>query len=170
MRPACKSPGPAAANRIWRTNGHWNRQCLQTSHRVDCSDYVSYINKWYPKLYQIWCVLNDDTICFFFNVYTTIFFLNVVFFLFNILSYFKTNTSYYFFQTKWWVFVLNVKFYEMFLWHVSLQAAAENKLSDLKEKSALGMQYAVHHHNFIDLDIDVAASYIIVPQTGVYRG
>ncbi|XP_075971796.1 vacuolar protein sorting 13C isoform X2 [Anticarsia gemmatalis] len=52
----------------------------------------------------------------------------------------------------------------------TLQAAAENKLSDLKEKSALGMQYAVHHHTFIDLDIDIAASYIIVPQTGVYRG
>ncbi|KAM3967394.1 vacuolar protein sorting 13C isoform 2-T2 [Aphomia sociella] len=52
----------------------------------------------------------------------------------------------------------------------TLQAAAENKLSDLKEKSALGMQYAVHHHTFIDLDIDIAASYIIVPQTGMYKG
>lgn len=52
----------------------------------------------------------------------------------------------------------------------TLQAAAENKLSDLKEKSALGMQYAVHHHTFIDLDIDIAASYIIVPQTGKYKG
>ncbi|XP_023933797.2 intermembrane lipid transfer protein Vps13 isoform X2 [Bicyclus anynana] len=52
----------------------------------------------------------------------------------------------------------------------TLQAAAENKLSDLKEKSALGMQYAVHHHTFIELDIDIAASYIIVPQTGVYTG
>ncbi|CAH2071109.1 unnamed protein product, partial [Iphiclides podalirius] len=52
----------------------------------------------------------------------------------------------------------------------TLQAAAENKLSDLKEKSALGMQYAVHNHTFIDLDIDIAASYIIVPQTGVYTG
>ncbi|XP_013138688.1 PREDICTED: vacuolar protein sorting-associated protein 13C [Papilio polytes] len=52
----------------------------------------------------------------------------------------------------------------------TLQAAAGNKLSDLKEKSALGMQYAVHHHTFIDLDIDIAASYIIVPQTGIYRG
>lgn len=39
----------------------------------------------------------------------------------------------------------------------TLQAVAENKLSDLKEKSALGMQYAVHHHTFIDLDIDIAA-------------
>ncbi|CAH0407407.1 unnamed protein product [Chilo suppressalis] len=52
----------------------------------------------------------------------------------------------------------------------TLQAAAENKLSDLKEKSALGMQYAVHHHTFIELDVDIAASYIIVPQTGKYRG
>ncbi|XP_049694728.2 intermembrane lipid transfer protein Vps13 isoform X2 [Helicoverpa armigera] len=50
----------------------------------------------------------------------------------------------------------------------TLQAVAENKLSDLKEKSALGMQYAVHHHTFIDVDIDIAASYIIVPKTGVY--
>ncbi|XP_039749833.1 vacuolar protein sorting-associated protein 13 isoform X2 [Pararge aegeria] len=52
----------------------------------------------------------------------------------------------------------------------TLQAAAENKLSDLKEKSALGMQYAVHHHTFIELDIDIAASYIIIPQTGIYKG
>ncbi|KAL0832908.1 hypothetical protein ABMA28_001052, partial [Loxostege sticticalis] len=52
----------------------------------------------------------------------------------------------------------------------TLQAAAENKLSDLKEKSALGMQYAVHQHTFIDLDIDIAASYILVPQTGKYKG
>lgn len=60
----------------------------------------------------------------------------------------------------------------MYLWNVfsSLQAAAENKLSDLKEKSALGMQYAVHNHTFIDLDIDIAASYIIVPQNGTYFG
>ncbi|KAI5632189.1 repeating coiled region of VPS13 domain-containing protein [Phthorimaea operculella] len=50
-----------------------------------------------------------------------------------------------------------------------LQAAAGNKLSDLKEKSALGMQYAVHQHTFIDLDVDVAPSYIIIPQTGQYR-
>ncbi|CAG9559724.1 unnamed protein product [Danaus chrysippus] len=52
----------------------------------------------------------------------------------------------------------------------TLQAAAENKLSDLKEKSALGMQYAVHNHTFIDIDIDIAASFIIIPQTGIYRG
>lgn len=51
----------------------------------------------------------------------------------------------------------------------TLQAVAENKLSDLKEKSALGMQYAVHHHTFIDLDIDIAASYIIMPKTGIYN-
>ncbi|CAB3239394.1 unnamed protein product [Arctia plantaginis] len=52
----------------------------------------------------------------------------------------------------------------------TLQAAAENKLSDLKEKSALGMQYAVHNHTFIEIDVNIAASYIIVPQSGVYRG
>ncbi|CAH0605439.1 unnamed protein product [Chrysodeixis includens] len=51
----------------------------------------------------------------------------------------------------------------------TLQAVAENKLSDLKEKSALGMQYAVHQHTFIDVDIDIAASYIIVPKTGIYK-
>ncbi|KAJ2952086.1 hypothetical protein O0L34_g4356 [Tuta absoluta] len=50
-----------------------------------------------------------------------------------------------------------------------LQAAAGNKLSDLKEKSALGMQYAVHQHMFLDLDVDVAPSYIIIPQTGQYK-
>ncbi|KAI8424304.1 hypothetical protein MSG28_002854 [Choristoneura fumiferana] len=52
----------------------------------------------------------------------------------------------------------------------TLQAVAENKLSDLKEKSALGMQYAVHQHTFIELDIDIAASYIVVPHTGKYKG
>ncbi|KAJ8733309.1 hypothetical protein PYW08_001607 [Mythimna loreyi] len=51
----------------------------------------------------------------------------------------------------------------------TLQAAAESKLSEFKEKSALGMQYAVHHHTFIDIDIDIAASYIIVPKTGKYK-
>ncbi|XP_053604237.1 intermembrane lipid transfer protein Vps13 isoform X1 [Plodia interpunctella] len=52
----------------------------------------------------------------------------------------------------------------------TLQVVAGNKLSDLKEKSALGMQYAVQNHTFIDIDIDIAASYIIVPQTGTYKG
>lgn len=52
----------------------------------------------------------------------------------------------------------------------TLQAVAENKLSDLKEKSTLGMQYAVHNHTFIDIDVEFPASYIIVPQTGVYKG
>ncbi|XP_045765599.1 vacuolar protein sorting-associated protein 13 isoform X2 [Maniola jurtina] len=52
----------------------------------------------------------------------------------------------------------------------TLQAVAENKLSDLKEKSTLGMQYAVHHHTFIELDVDIAASFIIIPKTGMYKG
>nr|XP_034830207.1 vacuolar protein sorting-associated protein 13 isoform X3 [Maniola hyperantus] len=52
----------------------------------------------------------------------------------------------------------------------TLQAVAENKLSDLKEKSTLGMQYAVHHHSFIELDVVIAASFIIIPQTGMYKG
>ncbi|XP_050667360.1 intermembrane lipid transfer protein Vps13 isoform X3 [Leptidea sinapis] len=52
----------------------------------------------------------------------------------------------------------------------TLQAVAENKFSDLKEKSSLGMQYAVHNHTFIELDVDIASSYIIVPQTGIYKG
>ncbi|XP_047984362.1 LOW QUALITY PROTEIN: vacuolar protein sorting-associated protein 13-like [Leguminivora glycinivorella] len=51
----------------------------------------------------------------------------------------------------------------------TLQAVAENKMADLKEKSALGMQYAVHQHTFIDLDIDIAASYIVVSQTGKFK-
>ena len=63
-----------------------------------------------------------------------------------------------------------MELYLIIMINYRLQAAAENKLSDLKEKSALGMQYAVHHHTFIDLDIDIAASYIIIPQTGMYKG
>ena len=51
----------------------------------------------------------------------------------------------------------------------SLQAVAENKLSEFKEKSALGMQYAVQNHTFIDIDIDIAASYIMVPKHGIYK-
>ncbi|XP_063619785.1 intermembrane lipid transfer protein Vps13 [Cydia splendana] len=51
----------------------------------------------------------------------------------------------------------------------TLQAVAENKMADLKEKSALGMQHAVHQHTFIDLDIDIAASYIVVSQTGKFK-
>ncbi|XP_026322169.1 vacuolar protein sorting-associated protein 13 [Hyposmocoma kahamanoa] len=52
----------------------------------------------------------------------------------------------------------------------TLQAKAENKLSEIKEKSALGMQYAVHQHTFIDIDVDIASSYIIIPQSGKYKG
>lgn len=51
-----------------------------------------------------------------------------------------------------------------------LQAAAESKLSNLKEKSALGLQYAVSQHSIVNIDIDIASSYIIFPHNGIYSG
>lgn len=54
--------------------------------------------------------------------------------------------------------------------YFSLQAVAESKMAEMKEKSTLGMQYAVQNHTFIDIDVDIAASIIIVPQTGMYKG
>lgn len=51
-----------------------------------------------------------------------------------------------------------------------LQAAAESKFSNLKEKSALGLQYAVSQHSIVDIDIDFCSSYIILPHSGIYSG
>ncbi|XP_014662270.1 PREDICTED: vacuolar protein sorting-associated protein 13A-like [Priapulus caudatus] len=53
--------------------------------------------------------------------------------------------------------------------HLSqLQAAAASKLDELKEMSATGLQHAVEHHKYMDLNIDIQPSYVIVPENGVY--
>ncbi|XP_049842368.1 LOW QUALITY PROTEIN: intermembrane lipid transfer protein Vps13-like [Schistocerca gregaria] len=51
-----------------------------------------------------------------------------------------------------------------------LQAAAESRLSELKEMSATGLQYAIEKHTVLDLKVDFMASYILIPYSGTYRG
>lgn len=51
-----------------------------------------------------------------------------------------------------------------------LQATAESKLADIKEKSATGLQHAIQQQSILDLNIDLQAPYIIVPHGGLYSG
>ena len=51
-----------------------------------------------------------------------------------------------------------------------LQATAESKLADIKEKSATGLQYAIQQQSILDLNVDLQAPYIIVPHGGLYSG
>ncbi|XP_037079411.1 vacuolar protein sorting-associated protein 13-like [Pollicipes pollicipes] len=47
-----------------------------------------------------------------------------------------------------------------------LQAAAISKLHELKETSALKMQHAIENHSTLDLEIDLMASRVLVPEFG----
>ncbi|XP_043195691.1 vacuolar protein sorting-associated protein 13-like [Amphibalanus amphitrite] len=47
-----------------------------------------------------------------------------------------------------------------------LHAAAMSKLQELKETSALKMQYAIETHKSLDLEIDLMASQLVVPEFG----
>ncbi|XP_075230691.1 vacuolar protein sorting 13C isoform X2 [Lycorma delicatula] len=49
-----------------------------------------------------------------------------------------------------------------------LQMAANMKLAEVKEKSALGLQYTIQQHSRLNLKIDVMASYVIIPYSGLY--
>ena len=59
-----------------------------------------------------------------------------------------------------------------FTWYfiLRLQATAESKLADIKEKSATGLQYAIQQQSVLDLNVDLQAPYIIVPHGGLYSG
>lgn len=46
--------------------------------------------------------------------------------------------------------------------------AANMKLAEMKEKSALGLQYTIQQHSRLKLKINVMASYVLIPQTGFY--
>ncbi|RZF46695.1 hypothetical protein LSTR_LSTR002558 [Laodelphax striatellus] len=49
-----------------------------------------------------------------------------------------------------------------------LQAAYQMKMAEVKEKSALGLQYTIQKHTRLDLKIDVMASHVIIPHGGFY--
>lgn len=51
-----------------------------------------------------------------------------------------------------------------------LQTAANTKIAEMKEKSALGLQYAIQKHNRMDLQIDLMGIYGILPHGGLYTG
>lgn len=49
-----------------------------------------------------------------------------------------------------------------------LQAAANTKLEEMKEKSAIRLQYAIEMSTRLDLKIDLMAPYLILPHGGLY--
>lgn len=50
-----------------------------------------------------------------------------------------------------------------------LQDAAADKLANIKERSATGLQYAISKHPRLELDIEFMPSYIVIPKNGVYH-
>jgi len=59
-------------------------------------------------------------------------------------------------------------FYLYFI--LRLEATAESKLADIKEKSARRLLYAIQQQSILDLNVDLQAPYIIVPHGGLYSG
>ncbi|KAF5289221.1 hypothetical protein FQR65_LT00109 [Abscondita terminalis] len=51
-----------------------------------------------------------------------------------------------------------------------LSAAAENRLNNIKEMSATGLQHAVEQSAVIDLKVDLHAPYVLIPFGGKYTG
>lgn len=49
-----------------------------------------------------------------------------------------------------------------------LQAAAAERVVNFKEKSAVGLQYAIEQHNLLDLKIDLQAPIVLIPYGGKY--
>lgn len=49
-----------------------------------------------------------------------------------------------------------------------MHEAATFKLAEIKEQSALGMQHIINEHRRLALQIDMMASYIVVPHGGFY--
>ncbi|XP_044002668.1 vacuolar protein sorting-associated protein 13 isoform X3 [Aphidius gifuensis] len=49
-----------------------------------------------------------------------------------------------------------------------IQAAAAERLENFKEMSALGMEYAIQKHSILDIQVDIEASQLIIPNSGFY--
>lgn len=47
---------------------------------------------------------------------------------------------------------------------------AAEQLVGLKEKTALGLEYAIQKHAILDIQVDLQASQLIVPHGGFYNG
>ena len=43
------------------------------------------------------------------------------------------------------------------------------KFDELKEQTATGLQHAIDQHKYTDIDVDLQPTYVMVPQTGVYK-
>lgn len=50
-----------------------------------------------------------------------------------------------------------------------LQDVAAEKLTNIKERSATGLQYAISKHPKLELDINMMPSYIVIPYNGIYQ-
>lgn len=49
-----------------------------------------------------------------------------------------------------------------------LADAATNKINNIKERSATGIQYMVEKHTRLELDISVMPNYVVIPYGGTY--
>lgn len=47
--------------------------------------------------------------------------------------------------------------------------AAMAQFEEIKEMSSTGMQHAIEHHKYTDISVDLASSYVMVPQGGVMK-
>jgi vacuolar protein sorting-associated protein 13A/C len=50
------------------------------------------------------------------------------------------------------------------------QDAAAVKMLDIKERSATGLQYAIHSHPRLEVNILLMPSYLVVPHGGKFQG
>ncbi|XP_050293110.1 intermembrane lipid transfer protein Vps13 isoform X2 [Anthonomus grandis grandis] len=50
-----------------------------------------------------------------------------------------------------------------------IQAAASSKLTDVKQMTSTGLQYAIEQHTRLDVDLILHAPYIIIPYNGKYE-
>ncbi|CAG9865247.1 unnamed protein product [Phyllotreta striolata] len=51
-----------------------------------------------------------------------------------------------------------------------LQDAAANRITEMKEMSALGLQYTLEKHQVLDIDVDFEAPYLVMPYGGKFTG
>ena len=50
-----------------------------------------------------------------------------------------------------------------------LQSAAMAKFEDLKEQTATGLQHAIQHRKYTDINVDLKPTQVMVPEGGVYK-
>lgn len=54
------------------------------------------------------------------------------------------------------------------IFYFRLTDAAADKITNIKERSAVGIQYMVEKHTRLEVDISVMPNYVIIPYGGAY--